>query len=61
MASALLGETGEMMGVLFKKNTEKVEIEPSVESVTTTNPPNMAEKKAVTKKDRKWSTDNDCM
>ena len=37
MASALLGETGETMGVLFKKNTEKVESAPSVESVTPTN------------------------
>ena len=53
MASALLGETGEPMGVLFKKNTEKVESEPSMESVTTTNPPKMTEKKAVMRKDRK--------
>ena len=54
MASALLEETGEPMGVLFKKNAEEtVEIEPLVESVTTTKPPIPAERNAVTKKERK--------
>ena len=51
MTSALLGETGEPMGVLFEKNAEEtVEIEPLVGSVTTTKTPIPAERKAVTKK-----------
>ena len=49
MASALLSETGEPIGVLFKKNREKVESELSVECVTTTNPPITAEKKGCDK------------
>ena len=54
MASALLGEIGEPMGVLFEKNAEEtVEIEPLVGSVTTTKPPIPAERKAMTKKERK--------
>ena len=28
LASALLGETGELMGVLFKKNMKKIEVKP---------------------------------
>ena len=51
VASALLGETGEPMGVLFEKNAEEtVEIEPLVGSVTTTKTPIPAGRKAVTKK-----------
>ena len=51
VASALLNETGEPMGVLFEKNAEEtVEIEPLVGSVTTTKTPIPAERKAVTKK-----------
>ena len=30
LASALLGETGEPMSVLFEKNAEKIEVKPSV-------------------------------
>lgn len=52
MASALLGGTGEPIGVLFEKNAEEVEIKSSGGIVTTPDSRKTIEKEKATKRDR---------